>query len=304
MRKLYLSVLLILVPTFLYLLLFFTHDPYGYFQRDPDPTAASLTENMLDFCKGNYDAVILGDSRMMQFDHAHINKLNACTGHSFKNMSFDGAVAEEMPALFYWCEKQKPDCVKSVILVTGWYGLNTLLQTDRVEQISREISNPLNYAFSLDSLRAIFTSKSPESLSPVSDAQKRQNFELHLGSMSVYLQNYEMDSSALDDLTELCRYCSDHGIEIMIVLPPWWTDFYRQLENCGQLAAMDGYKYILSEYAPIYDLEYPDCPLSSRYEDFSDYAHFHGSTYEDFCDVLISGALDYARFWQGGKING
>jgi hypothetical protein len=116
-----------------------------------------------------------------------------------------------------------------------------------------------------------------------------------------YLTDYKTDTEVIDDLISICEECKKQGIEVKIVIPPWLDRFYDELSSYGSYD-MDEYKSILSEYVDIYDFEYKDCPLNSRFDDFSDLSHFHNYTYEEYADEVIYGKIKYSRLWKNGYI--
>lgn len=80
------------------MIFFYTHDPHGYFGGN-EALSGSLINNMLDWRAGEYDAMIIGDSRMTAFDEEYVQRLNQNSGLRYKNMSYDGAMGEEMNTL-------------------------------------------------------------------------------------------------------------------------------------------------------------------------------------------------------------
>ncbi len=308
MKKLYTSIMVVLLPSVLYLVFFFLNDPHGYFGNTKSDSN-ELIDNMLDFKNENYDAIILGDSKLNAFDEARVLELNRETGYKYKKMAYRGAMTTEMNTLFWWCMDTKPDSIKSVIVETSWYNMNVLLQQDRVASTIEQIKNPLNYAFSInnmsDMFTAVFMNKDTNGSGKekkITKEQKTINFDTHIKGMELYLENYQTDYDALNGLISICQYCNDNNIEIKIVTSPWWDDYFFRLKNYGLYTEFDDYKISLSKYADIYDMEYDECLLCKRYEDFSDYAHFHGETYDDFCKMIIYDDREFARLWQKGKI--
>lgn len=308
-KKLYFSIFFVLLPSILYIIFFYLNDPHGYFGRnDHIDNASKLIDNMLDWRNGEYDAVLIGDSRMTSFNEDYISALNNYTGYSYKNMSYGGAMGTEMNYLSRWCIQQKP--IKSIIIVTGWYNFNELLQQNRVRSTEKIIETPLTYAFSIDNMRDMFSnillSSSSEEYDEVVETEidpeeKEEHLKLVMGGMYKYLSAYTTDESVINELISICEYCNDNDIEIRIVVPPWIDRFYKELSAFGQYD-MDEYKQKLSGYVDIYDMEFEGCVLNENEDDFSDYSHFHNGTYDRFSEVLIYGEKDYSRLWIDGAI--
>lgn len=84
---------------------------------------------------------------------------------------------------------------------------------------------------------------------------KTHHFEMHLKSMSFYLENYKTDENVIANLITICQYCSRNSIDIKIVTPPYVSQFYDVLADFGDYD-MDEYKRTLDEYVEIYDMEF------------------------------------------------
>ncbi len=278
-------IIAIALPLAAYLALFYVFDPHGYYKGDPNDK--SLTGLMLDYKNNDYDAIVIGDSRV---DGIDMDGISAKSGYRFKNMAYGGSMSTEMASLFEWGKETDQD-IKAVVVATGFYNMNTALQQDRVEAAKKLIDNPFNYAFSIDNAKDMFKGiieKYSIKASEIDDDQKKANFETHLNSMSYYLDNYKLDEEALKGIIEIGKYCEDSGIRFVLVLPPWWKEFYSELETREITEQFELYKEELKKCDfKILDFESPDCELSNNYDDFSDYAHFHGETQELFWNSVI-----------------
>ena len=305
MKKLYITVILILLPAILYFGFFFANDPHDYFQRSDEVTDFdSLIGHMLNFERNDYNGIILGESRSARID---VDKLNAETGFSYKNMSFAGCSIEEYVKLFWWCvDEQKAD-IQSVIIVTSFYATNEELQHDRVSTTDKIIQNPVTYAFSIDNLKDCINNIGvdytgiPEEYVPTAE-EKPQAFADHRDSLEYMVSHYTYSEENLEALAEMCDYCKENGIEVKIVLPAWWEGYYELLDEYNLLGQIDDFKKYLSYHADVYDMEYPECVLNDNYDDFKDYTHAMGDTREALFDMIIYNDLSYARLWQNGAI--
>ena len=305
MKKLYLWIFAISFPVICYMLFFFANDPHRYFSGDASDN--TLMGKMIDFKNHSYDAILLGDSRI---DNMDVKELNQGSTFSYKNMAYGGCMSREMISLFWWCIEHQNTNIKSVIIVTGFYNMNTLLQQDRVSSTEKIINNPISYAFCLENLKACLHNlkikqkniRKVNAASISDDVQKASNFKMSRDEMTTYLKNYTYDQSVLNDFVEIGNYCAAHDILLKIVLPPWWEDFYGELIRYDLLDILDEYKQTISLSVPIWDLEYKECPLNSNYDDFSDYSHFHGQTQEYFYNVIINNDSTYTRLWKEGRI--
>lgn len=307
-KKLYIAICLVLLPSILYLAFYFLNDPHGYF-GDTNKDSWVLIDNMLDWKNGDYNALLIGDSRLTSFDETYIQELNKATGYTFKNMSYGGAMQTEMNYLTNWSLDQKPGEVKSVIIVTGWYNLNELLQQNRVKSTEKIIENPLSYAFSINNMQDMVeklrnSNGDDEEIVDnfeISPEEKIEHFKIEWKSMSKYLKNYKFDEDVFNGLASISNRCQDEGIDLKVVVPPWVDNFWEDLSELGEYDT-ESYKRELSKVVNIYDMEFKECELSHRYEDFSDYSHFHDRTYEDFSNELIYSTTRYSRLWHNHQL--
>lgn len=308
-KKLYLSIIAILMPVLLYMCVFFINDPHGYYRKKAVMND-SLIEKMIEWKRGNYNAIIIGDSRTVWFKDKYLDELNTFSGYQYMNMAYNGAMGTEMNYLANWCINQKQgESIKSIIIVTGWYNFNELLQQNRVEATEKVLENPLTYAFCINNVLDWVNKADNISVETVKEyiptttdnVAKEEHLRIEKEVMARYLKKYETSRSVLDGLISLCNYCKKNGIEIKIVVPPWIKRFYVELHDFGDYD-VDEYKQELSNYVDIYDMEYESCVLSEQFDDFSDYSHFHGDTYDQFANVLIYGKQEYMRQWIAGEV--
>lgn len=307
MKKLYLSVLIILVPVIVYCVFFFANDPYGYFKSNGSSQSTSnLTGKMLDYRNGEYDAVIIGDSRIASYD---VSELSASSGYKFSNMAYRGCMTEEMVGLLQWCIDNQNAQLKEVVIVTSFYNMNTLLQQDRVASTKKVIESPFSYAFNtenamamLDNLKSGKKTDQTEQSKEVTAEQKKEHFNISKDAMEYYLKGYTYDKNVIEGLCNICDICAQNGIKVKIILPPWWEGYYELLEQWQLTDILDDYKKTLSEHAEVYDFEYKDCALSANYDDYSDYSHFKGTTFQTFIKSITESDKQNCRFWSEGSV--
>lgn len=300
MKKLYLTILIILIPAIVYLSVFFVFDPYGYWGNNVNErNKNTLTAKMLDFRNGNYDAIIIGDSRIANYNPS---ELSAITGHNYINLAYGGCITEEMDYLLQWCLEIRD--VKEIVIITSFYNMNSLLQQNRVYSTNKVIESPLSYAFNIDNAKAMLDNikhNKPTNSSnnaQISESEKAEHFKISKESMEYYLNNYVYAHNVINSFNETLKTCANNSIDTKIVLPPWWKDFYELLKEKNLLEIIDNYKSTLSEYATIYDFEYQGCLLNNNYDDFSDYSHFSGKTYQNFIKTIIENDTSFCRIWR------
>lgn len=305
MKKLYGSVLLVLLPAILYAVFFFANDPHDYFGLKATPADFdSLTGHMIDLRRGDYNALLLGDSRTARVPEAYLNET---TGLRFKNMSFAGCTIQEYAKLFWWAVDNHKE-LERVVIVTSFYGTNEILQHDRVTATNQIIQNPVTYAFNVDSLKDLVTKlKDPGYGYPTVDInytpeEKAANFEAYGNNLSKILSGYSFAAEDVAELTRVCDYCNAHDIDIYFVLPAWWKEYFTKLDESGLLEQEDSFKRELSLHAEVLDLEYPGCPLSENYDDFRDYTHARGYTLEVLCSVIAHQTISELRIWKNGNL--
>lgn len=303
MKKLYLRVALLLIPVLLYCAIFFANDPYGYFKHSNVPESTStLTGKMLDYRNGQYNAIIIGDSRIVGYD---VSELSTATGYQYVNMSYGGCMTEEMVQLLTWCIENQTVPIQKIIVVTSFYNMNQMIQQDRVTSTKKIIENPLTYAFSFENLTAMLkkiTTSSDKTDTGNTKAEKTAeekaaNFETHKQSMLKYLNSFSYDQEVIQELAELCTDCQRSGIDVRIVLPPWWEGYYSLLAEHQLLSILDEYKSQLSQHVIVYDFENEDCPINQNYDDFTDYSHFRGESLIRFLKVIEGESSPDCKIW-------
>ena len=306
MRKLYLWVLAILAPVAVYCAVFFANDPYNYFGfAGKKADTSDLIGKMLDFCNHEYDIIVIGDSRLAYYD---MSEWSERSGLRYANMAYGGAIPQEMVHLLRWCLENRTCPIQEIVLDTGFYHMNELLQRDRVASVERIIQNPAMYAFSIENAQAMFTSllhsqeeNDTENGKEITPEQKWSNFETYREKLCDDLEAYRYADDVLDDLAELCDLCAEQGIKVTIVLPPWWEGYYDLLEQYQLMPILDEYKEKLSQHARLMDYEYKDCAYNSHYEDFSDYCHFHNALFDEFLEDIYNRQPTNGRVWENGK---
>ncbi len=313
MKKLYLSVLAVLLPALLYMVFFFVNDPYDYFGLSRSSKVASGPRGkMLEYRNGDFEGIIIGDSRIDGYD---VSELSRKTGMNCINIAFGGCMGEENAALLEWCLENNKGNLKHVIIVTDFYNMNTLLQQDRIASTEKVIETPFSYAFCYENLLDVLNElkeKRHGTKAAVDDAKlgvqkeisqstiddkKAENFRAHGENLAYYLNGFKYDYNVIERFCNVCDRCRDQGIEVTFIVPPVYEGFFGLLKESHVTANTDEFKKILSDHAVIYDFEYPDNELGKNYEDFRDYKHFGGETYEKFLKCIEEGETRYCRVW-------
>lgn len=307
MKKLYKRISFVLIPILIYLVVFYVMEPYNYLGIKKTADTSNLVGKMLNYKNGSYNGILLGDSRVAKYD---VSELSDRTGCNFVNLAYGGSMTKEMASLFWWCMENKTNDIKEVIIVSGFYNMNTLLQQDRVESTEKVIANPFSFAFSVENLSAtcsaILDSKKPsttssKSLDDLSDAERRDRVNSHIEDMRYYLEGFQYDMEVIGSLLEIGKYCADNNINVSLIVPPWYSSFYEELAANDLLEDVDYYKETISKNMLVYDMEYAECPLSNDISDYIDSSHFRGKTFDLFADVIVDRDLTHARLWKNGN---
>ncbi len=313
MKKLYLSILAVLLPAILYMAFFYVNDPYDYFGLNrSEKESEGPMGKMLQYRNGDFDGIIIGDSRIDGYD---VSELSRKSGMNWVNIAFGGCMGEENAALLEWCLDNDKGKLKRVIIVTDFYNMNTLLQQDRINSTDKVIASPFSYAFSFENFKGVVQeikdkarknkTVTIETVAPGTreetevnaDEKKAENFKAHGGSLSYYLDGFRYDYDVIGKLCAVCDRCKEKGVEVTIVIPPVYEGFFDLLEESHVTADTNEFKRILSEHAVICDFEYPENELGKRYEDYRDYMHFGGETYEEFLKCIEDGETRYCKVW-------
>jgi hypothetical protein len=95
----------------------------------------------------------------------------------------------------------------------------------------------------------------------------------------------------------VCDYCKEHDIQIKVVLPSWWKEYYSYLDRYALKEAAEEYKQYLAPHVDLYDLEYDGCALNDAYEDYRDYTHTYvaSETFAAWMRVILAGETTYAH---------
>ena len=179
-------------------------------------------------------------------------------------------------------------------------------QKDRVTSTNKLIQNPVTYAFSTDNYMDMLEKLKdknygyPTVETVYSAEEKSANFETYRRSLANMLSKYQYASDAVAELEKMCDYCRTIGIEVYIVLPAWWQGYYDELEAAGLTEQLDALKSELSAHAPVYDLEYPSCPLNENYDDFRDYTHARSTTFSLLSKLICNNIVQDAKLWENG----
>ncbi len=148
MKKFFAKLALAFLPVVAYLCFFVAFEPNNYFGLHPvSENTSSIISKLRTFQRTGGTAIILGDSRLAQFDPAIVED---AAGESFINLAFGGASLEESIDLFYYAVGENPE-INRVVLGLSFYTLNTNYgSASRTATIKTQLQNPLAYIFNLE----------------------------------------------------------------------------------------------------------------------------------------------------------
>lgn len=331
MKKFLLRLIIFLLPLLLYEAVFIMYEPYNYFGVQKAAFEQSTALDKLRGCRREkYDYFLFGDSRSAYLNMDYVEKL---TGHVYLNTAFGGASLEERMDLFdYMMAHQKR--IKKVIFQIDWWTFNKNYSLDRVKDLEEIAGNPFAFIFNLEYNKAtvrrfkkLMKDPAAEAISyavpsGVDKQTRQQHFEEYIQTLLPGTQKFQLDREALSRLCGIARHCRDNGIELLFVAPPSHDSTWKQLvEPYKILQAMEVYKSVLSQYAPVYDFEFPS-EYSNQDDQYRDGFHLEGMSplqrhYDDhfrayfpilaeymdviFSEVGVQGNPN-VRLWRDGAI--
>ncbi|MBC8530267.1 hypothetical protein [Gehongia tenuis] len=305
MKKIVVKLLIFFMPVFLWISLFTSLDPYDYWNffndyRGFEEGIVTPLPRMRKYLNSDTSTLLLGDSRT-----AYVWRQMKTLGvdDEYANLAFGGASLKESIDLFWFAaEKRKPE---RVIFQISFYTMNSAYALDRVPQVVDQAENVFQYYLNFDHNRLAFNNLkqwvAPIKVEPEPELPRAERRAKELEYVSVPCADYSINEEMLNGLIEIAQYCNNEGIELYFITPPMHRDFWDQIVDRYELQdELDYYKAKLSQYAPIYDMEWRSDIIDS--EDFTDGMHFDGLVREGYVNLLITKQNPYCRIWEKGAV--
>lgn len=322
MKKYIQKMFLIMLPVILWCILFVAFEPYNYWgllQTDRTSTTSMPLARMRKAMRDGYENILLGDSRTSHFHPGYIEK---ATGIAYCNLGFGGATLQEEIDLFWWAAERQP--VKKVMLQTGFWTINESYNLDRINALKDIADNPMRFISTMnyhtEALKQMkeWLKNAPD-IPPVYTDEERAENKRYYAEKIIYpgVKDFRIDWDRIAQLKEIAEYCSENDIEFVVILPPLDSSIWDLvIAPLGLEKQMNEYKQAISQFAVVYDMEYPEMDAYPSAV-FDDGFHLTGlqeldcsspDTAEkypaivDYVDQMYNGKTDHMHIWQDGHI--
>lgn len=292
LKKLYFKLLLVLIPIFLYFVVFVSFDANDYAGLRSS-LLNNIDDNKLISSKGDkivnspYSIIkyinalpkednyvfIFGDSKIENADSVNLKKLD---GRTYVNLAFGGCRLEEsITEFWYTVSKVKP---QRVIFEIDYYQLNKNRQVDRFSKILdvNAVKYYTDYFNHISMLQEMLLEIRGEGRIPDKTHLAETRFDDYLSLIGPVCEKYEVDIEGLKDVIKVAEFCSKNNIEIIFFCPPIHKSVYKNiLEDYGISVKMKAIKKEISKYAMLIDMQF-NSELSNKDEFWIDGHHYNG----------------------------
>lgn len=274
MKKLYLKLLLIILPIIAYFILFLAFDVNDFSGlrnsvfNNIEKTkliaydGTKIVDSPYSIIKyiNNLDqnikySFIFGDSRV---NGADVTKMSRLDGKKYINLAFGGcSLKESIDEFWIAISKSKPE---RVIFEVDYYSINEERQTDRIKQIIN--MSLIQYFFDYTNNKMVID----EALLNLGRLKGKKvqtanlepsRFDAYLAQIRAICANYKLDKECLQSLMDIADYCNGNKIDLMFYVPPVHKSIYTGvISYYGIDKKMDEVKKKLSEKAPVLDMQY------------------------------------------------
>jgi hypothetical protein len=291
--------LLFTLPFWLYALVIFMVDPFGYLHSSSliseDTklrTAARLNPcfwKMNQFRRKPSAYILLGDSRMAALNPTQVER---AAGEDYFNFAYGGASLEEMIDTFWFATSQ-------VALRKVFIGLNLNVYNDynytwRTKLFETVQRNPALYFVNRTVLQAAVygayseaTGADPKIGVPTLD---RDGFwQEPLRTTASYYKNYVYPTKYKQQLMRVAQYCREHNVQLSFVIFPTYVEVQHLITDYHLQRANAMFRQDLASMATTYDYDYEN-EITTHKENYTDPIHTNGQ----ICNMII------LEIWQGG----
>lgn len=284
MRKLFLKILLLLLPVLLYLIFVVIIDPFNYFgisgiiSLDVKRSVTNIENpalfNLIQFNRSPSENITISDSRFADKD---LSLIENQTGLKFAEIYiFDGMIKDIISGFWFANSKVK---LKNVYLSVNFNNFFVTQRNDLVKSSETIINDPLLYFANFNTLISAFKCITYTNTLPVTtpDMKHRPEFEENrLKFLSVtntrYYKNYSYPVEYLKDLYAIKSYCNEHQIKLYFVIPPTNVDMQNLVDSNNLRSQREIFAGNLAKIAVTYDMDFPNTLTDNR-SLFYDYVH-------------------------------
>lgn len=258
-------------------------DPFNYFnysssssinlKKDISSRINYTLWKVISFKKKIYQNIILGDSRMNQFDE---NTINEVSGENYFNFSYGGGSLSEICKTFWFASE-------NIKLKNVYIGLSFNLYTmsNTRERVSSSISlleNPILYIINRDALKATykilvskFIGKKVNIETPPMTEEEFWDYQLNV-SPRRYYNNYTYPEPLYQELVKIQKYCRDNKINLTIIIPPTHISLQEKIKEFNLTEEYAKFLSDIKGIGTVYNFDYPNELTTNRYN-FKDPYH-------------------------------
>lgn len=288
MKKIILKMIVVLLPLWVYLLVFVKYEQHNYYGLKEDKWTYDWSKPLArvrEYLRNPSENVILGDSRMNHFDLDLIEEL---TGDKYVDLSTGGQGVNLTYELFLWANSKQP--IKNLVVDASFYQVIEGNCSESAEEILYIAEHPLEYPFKWFYVKEAWTRAVQDIFKPTivqaSSEQSTEPIALGEGKYREDLVNYAVNNiypscagatyggEQIEYYKNMINLTQKNGGKVKILIPcvqeSIWEFVIMPLEI---EKAWESCKLELSFMAPVYDMGWQN-EISYQQELFADGFHF------------------------------
>lgn len=303
MKRFYKTILIFLIPFFIYLLLVVIIDPYNYLSLFPfldsykkNEIAENIENHLyyiINYQNNPSKNIILGDSRSQLLIHL-------LESETWKSLAYGGGTLKEMIQTFWWVvEHNKLDTVLMGINLNLYNKYNKRFWVEDILEIRK---NFISYAFCSYTYKSIvqflkYSLSNREITLGIPDMSKEEFWDFQINQTAKkYFERYEYPDEYYANLKSISEYCLKHNIKLIFWIPPTHIEFQKRkedfnLQKYDSLLVSD-----LKSLGEQHDFNYIS-KLAVNKENFGDPLHFNGNVDTIIFSELFSNTGNFSKYY-------
>lgn len=244
-------------------------DPYNYYRATSFiPQEVKLATSYkfhyplwktIGYERSPIENILLGDSRTDALGTVSVEQV---TGEKWYNFAYGGATVPEIVETFWYANSLIK--LKKVYIGLNFNQMNRYKRMNRVAEARKIMEQPLQYPFNKTVLKAFvyniyyaITGDDPKIGVPDMPPDSFWAFQLK-SSAENYYAAFRYGEEFMDDLREIAAYSKEHGIELVIFIPPTHTDLQQRIADFGLSGENRRWIDELQSFARVINLDVPD----------------------------------------------
>jgi len=227
-----------------------------------------------DFIREPTENILLGDSRMANFDTEVIKELK---GMDFKNMAYGGGTVPELIETFRFCQKKIK--LKKVIIGVNFSLFNEYNSLNRCLETKRIFGNRIFYFINKSVIKSSFillkdriTKNTTEIERPNIDKEKFWQEQIKQTARKYY-EKYKYPESYFADLQEISDYCEENNIELVFIIFPIHSDLQDRIHEFERTSDLAQFKKDIGSLGKVHDFHLQNEKNSDK-ANFKDPFHY------------------------------